>query len=42
MKDKELKRKLQQLHIPQYDEHKLEKVISEAKKKYIYFRKIKG
>ena len=32
MKDKELKGKLQQLHIPKYDEYKLEKVISEAKK----------
>ena len=31
MKDRELKEKLQQLHIPKYDEHKLEKVISEAK-----------
>ena len=31
MKDRELKGKLQQLHIPKYDEHKLEKVISEAK-----------
>ena len=36
MKDKELKRKLQQLHIPQYDEHKLEKVISEAKKIHLF------
>ena len=32
MRDKALKKKLQQLHIPQYDEYKLEKVIVEAKK----------
>ena len=32
MRDKTLKKKLQQLHIPQYDEYKLEKVIVEAKK----------
>ncbi|MFR4880623.1 MAG: hypothetical protein ACLUBO_10410 [Coprococcus sp.] len=31
MKDRELKGKLQQLHIPKYDEHKLEEVISEVK-----------
>ena len=31
MKDRELKGKLQQLHIPKYDQHKLEEVISEVK-----------
>ena len=30
MRDKALKKKLQQLHIPQYDEYKLEKVIVEV------------
>lgn len=42
MSDKALKKKLQQLHIPQYDEYKLEKVIVEAKKNRFVFRKSKN
>lgn len=41
MRDKALKKKLQQLHIPQYDEYKLEKVIVEAKNRFV-FRKSKN
>lgn len=32
MRDKALKKKLQQLHIPQYDEYKLKKLLSKQKK----------
>lgn len=41
MRDKALKKKLQQLHIPQYDEYKLEKLLSKQKNRFV-FRKSKN